>query len=109
MLERANHQHFLLEKTMVALCRENGLRTKTNQHIDVLAENDHESIIFEMKSSGPGATRAQIRRALSQLFEYRYLYRKSLRAKHFLCIVIERKPRGAQEWLIPYLLHSEWG
>jgi hypothetical protein len=75
---------------------------KQNQHIDVLAENDHESIIFEMKSSGPGATRARIRRALSQLFEYRYLYRKSLRAKHFLCIVIERKPRGAQEWVIPY-------
>jgi hypothetical protein len=97
MLERANHQHFLLEKTMVALCRENGLRTKTNQHI-VLAENDHESIIFEMKISGPGATRAQIRRALSQLFEYRYLYRENLRTKQFLCIVIERKPRSAHEW-----------
>jgi hypothetical protein len=56
-----------------------------------------------MKSSGPGATRAQIRRALSQLFEYRYLYRESLRAKQHLCVVIERKPRGTQEWLIPYL------
>jgi hypothetical protein len=103
VLERANHQHFLLEKAMVALCRENGLRTRTNRHIDVLAENDNESIIFEMKSSGPGATRAQIRRALSQLFEYRYLYRESLQAKQHLCVVIERKPRGTQEWLIPYL------
>lgn len=102
-LERANYQHFLLEKAVVALCREAGLQTSTNRHIDVLVQNDQESIIFEMKSSGPGAIRAQIRRALSQVFEYRYLYRDHLKAKQHLCIAIERKPRGAQEWFIEYL------
>jgi len=102
-LERANYQHFLLEQALVSLCGEAGLSTQSNRHVDLLARNDENAIIFEMKSSGPRATRSQVRRALSQVLEYKYLYREQLPAACHLCIVIERRPRGAQEWLIEYL------
>lgn len=102
-LERANTQHFLLEKSIAALCTEVGLQASSNGHIDVLAQNEKESIIFEMKSANAWTARSQIRRALSQLFEYRYLYGNVLRPRIHLCVVIERKPKGQQGWLIEYL------
>lgn len=103
VLERCNRQHYLLEVAMQRMCSNLGLRTETSRFIDLLARNDHEAVLFEMKSSSAKATRTQLRRALSQVLEYRYLYRDKLPATVHLCVVIERRPRGVKEWMIDYL------
>lgn len=102
-LERANTQHFLLEKRIYEVCKERGLSPKTNKHIDLIVDGDKISLLFEMKSSSLDAIRSQLRRAVSQLLEYRYLYRKKLKATVLLCVVLERKPRGRIAWLAGYL------
>jgi hypothetical protein len=67
------------------------------------------SIIFEMKTCTPTDIDAPLRQAISQLLEYRYLYRSSLRPDVRLCAVIERRPRGGCEWLMGYLEHLRIG
>jgi hypothetical protein len=74
--ERANNQHYLLEKAITALCREVGASCQFNRHIDLIAKFGAKSVVFEMKSCTPTAVRPQLRRAVSQLLEYRYLYRE---------------------------------
>jgi hypothetical protein len=103
LLERANNQHFLLEKLVSDGCRAGGLHPQYNVHMDLIVETALGSILFEMKSCQIGSTRSQIRRAVSQVFEYSYIYRN--RVKHTIqpCIVVERRPRGIDEWLIEYV------
>ena len=103
VLDRANSQHFLLEERICKLCRDRGLEPKTNRHIDLVVDSQDTSIVFEMKSCGLAAIRGQIRRAISQLLEYRFLYRYSLKPQVIVCAVVERKPRGRLTWLIGYL------
>jgi hypothetical protein len=103
VLERANIQHFLLEERICKLCRAQGLAPMSNKHVDLVVDARDTSIIFEMKSCGPSAIRSQLRRAISQLLEYRFLYREKLRPEVVLCAVIERKPQGRLTWLISYL------
>jgi len=102
-LERADAQHFWLEERIFKLCKENGLIAMTSKYVDLTVEDEKTSILFEMKSCRPGAIRAQIRRAVSQLLEYQYLYRKKLKPKVVLCAVVERKPRGNLSWMVSYL------
>jgi hypothetical protein len=109
LLERANGQHFLLEKMMKQTCTDAGHDAKYNVHIDLFVETKTGSLLFEMKSCTLGSTRSQIRRAVSQVFEYPYIYRDELTKPIQRCIVIERKPRGSNEWLIKYVEFLEIG
>lgn len=102
-LERADSQHYWLEDRIFRLCKENGLAAMSSKYVDLTVEQNETSVFFEMKSCHPGAIRAQLRRAVSQLLEYRYLYREKLRAKVVLCAVVERKPQGKLTWMIGYL------
>ncbi len=108
-LERANYQHWVLEKAIADLCRNQGHKVKTNRHIDLLSETKGVSILFEMKSCPPGAVRAQVRRAISQLLEYRFLYRDKLKADVRLCAVVERRPSGSVAWLGEFVESLEIG
>jgi hypothetical protein len=103
LLERANGQHFLLEEMMAAICNKNGHTPIYNAYIDLFIESNAGTLLFEMKSCTISSTRSQIRRAISQVFEYSYLYRDKLRPHVQGCIVVERKPRGADQWLIKYV------
>jgi hypothetical protein len=96
-------QHYWLEKAMVDLCSANKIVPLTNRHIDLLVHVGSVSVIFEMKSCAPGDISTPLRRGISQLLEYRYLYRKKLGPDVRLCMVIERRPRGGYEWLVGYL------
>ncbi len=102
-LERANYQHWVLEKAVADLCKERGHRVRTTVHIDLLAESSDTSVVFEMKSCTLTAVRSQVRRAVSQLLEYRFLYRDRLKKDVRLCVVVERKPSGPLVWLCGYL------
>jgi hypothetical protein len=103
VLERANNQHFLLEKQICALCKDRSLEPMTNRHIDLVVDSADISVVFEMKSCSLNAIRGQIRRAIGQLLEYRYLYRDNLKSLVVACAVVERKPRGRLTWLIGYV------
>lgn len=107
--ERADTQHFQLEKAIADLCSANGVRPLTSRHIDVLARVGSVCTVFEMKSCGPTDVADPLRRGLYQLLEYRYLYRNKLGPDVRLCIVIERRPRGGFEWLMGYLEHLQIG
>lgn len=86
---------------MAACCIASGHSVSDTEYIDLLISGDVK-IIFEMKSCTFNSIRSQVRRGVSQLFEYAYLYRNQL-SNPILCMVIERKPRGATEWLIDYV------
>lgn len=108
-LERANGQHFMLEKRISQMCKERGLIPKTNKHVDLMVSSADASILFEMKSCSIAAVRGQLRRAISQLLEYRYIYRRTLNKNVRMCIVLERKPRGGASWLLGYVESLDLG
>jgi len=111
LLERANTQHFVLEKMMSEVCRQNGFSVHQTVFIDMLGRKQSASVIFEMKSCTIPNIRGQVRRGISQLLEYRYLYRAEVSDPH-LCLVVERKPRGNSAWLMDYVeslgIHLIW-
>lgn len=103
--ERANTQHWFLEKAIVDLCSASGVIPFTNTHVDLLVSSGRISIVFEMKSCAPLGIAGPLRRAVWQLLEYKYLYRDELGTDVRLCVVIERRPRASYEWLIGFLQH----
>jgi hypothetical protein len=101
--ERSNFQHWQLEKSIVDLCLANKYQPLTNRHIDLLCNVGTVSVIFEVKACPLHDIAGPIRRAVVELFEYRYLYRDALMSTVKLCIVSDRRPRSGYEWTIGYL------
>jgi len=102
LLERAHSQHHLLQRLAADICDADGLIVHDTILIDILARGVDKNIIFEMKSCSVTSLRSQVRRGVSQLLEYAFLYRREVKAPQ-LCLVIERKPQGANKWLIEYV------
>jgi hypothetical protein len=61
------------------------------------------SVVAEVKSCNQGNIHSQIRRGVSQLLEYRYVYRDDLIEPIHLLLVLEVEPRSDKRWLIDYL------
>lgn len=64
------------------------------------------TFIFEMKSSDSSILVEQVRKAVSQLYEYRYRYNDSqqIRQNAVLVIVLQQQPMNNLFWLKNYLL-----
>ena len=74
-MQRRNLAHKELVDKMDELLRGLGAEPKENEHIDLFSQIPGDGFfIFEMKSGGEGIL-DQIRKGLSQLYEYRYRYR----------------------------------
>jgi hypothetical protein len=101
--ERANQSHFLLEELAARAIRSLGLAPKYNEHIDMYFVTPHGTVLAEVKSCDIGNIHSQIRKGISQLFEYRYVYRKILGRNPLLVLIIEAEPIGSKSWLIGYL------
>ncbi len=101
LLERANAQHFLLEKRMADICKESGCLVKESLYVDLLAQKGGMYLMFEMKSCTYNTLRSQVRRGISQLLEYRYLHRQDYPNVR-LCLVLERRPAVHNEWLVDF-------
>jgi len=98
-LERATNAHIALVNLVAKRIREKGGIPKSNQLIDLAVRLDQD-YIFEMKSTNDDNVRSQVRKGMSQLYEYRYLQNKP-DAK--LILVVE-KPLGiSHSWLIDYM------
>lgn len=100
--ERANQIHWKLIDVKSSFLDARNLEPLANEHIDLFADDQGDIILYEMKSVGSksGNLLAQVRKAVAQLYEYRYIY-KEPNAK--LCIVTNHEIAKKDDWLIDYL------
>ncbi|MDF5739977.1 MULTISPECIES: hypothetical protein [unclassified Nostoc] len=105
-LQRRNLVHKELIDKMESWLRNIGANPKENEHIDLFAKIPGDgSFIFEMKSGGDSLLE-QIRKGLSQLYEYRYRYRSVIDDPHIsLCLVLPENPITIS-WVTDYLCND---
>ncbi len=98
-LDRATNAHIALVNLVAQRVRESGGIPKSNQLIDLAVRLDRD-YIFEMKSTNGDNVRSQVRKGMSQLYEYRYLQNKPS-AK--LILVVEKPLGESQAWMLDYI------
>ena len=98
--ERANLIHQKLVDCVSARLLGRGVQPMQDTLIDLHGEKDGDGILFEMKSVQSDNYSVQIRRAISQLYEYRYI-RGFSGAR--LCIVTNALDGQPAAWLDEYL------
>jgi len=99
--EKANREHARILSILAASLRLKGYIVSENTFVDLYTATDGQQFIFEVKSNNTRNTLSQIRKAIAQLYEYRY---RSASPDAVLCIVLQEKP--IQEWVIDYLLND---
>ena len=98
--ERANASHQRLVHMVAQRINSHGARPTTNAIIDLAAEIDDSGFIFEMKSTTDKNVKTQVRKGISQLYEYRYLQRAT---NAQLVLVIERPLDKSNRWMGDYI------
>jgi len=98
-LERANAAHSTLVNLVANQLREIGQIPKSNKFIDLAVRIDQD-YIFEMKSTTETNAKSQIRKGVSQLYEYQYL--QNLDDAN-LVLVIENPLYEDVRWMENYL------
>jgi len=99
--EKANREHARILNMLASTLRFRGYSVSENTFVDLFVKIKEQPVIFEVKSNRHHNVLSQIRKAIAQLYEYRYRM-KQLSA--ILCIVLQQKP--TQEWIIDYLLND---
>lgn len=97
-LERANNEHKRTQKVLEDFLHENGFRLSNSKLIDLMSEIGGKVSIYEVKSINQENERSQVRHAVSQLFEYRFLH-KMPNADLYIVFSTEL----FSGWLIEYL------
>lgn len=101
-LERANNTHRHLVNLMADRIKAAQSIPKQNRLIDLSANINREVFLFEMKSTTEDNVRDQIRKGISQLYEYRYIQDVSAN----LVLVLDNHPAREEAWLVDYLLND---
>ena len=99
--ERASQAHDMLTKLVAGKIRTAGGIPKQNKLIDLAARVGDKDYIFEMKSTTQRNFHSQVRAAISQLYEYRYLYSMP---NSNLVVVIENPPPDDRRWMLDYVI-----
>lgn len=97
--EKANREHSRILNMLAAIIRTQGYEVYENTFIDLYSNINDLTYIFEIKSNNSKNTLSQIRKAVSQLYEYRYRCQQD---NAILCLVMQEKP--SQDWVIDYLI-----
>lgn len=100
-IERANKAHQALVNMVASRVRRAGSIPRFNHLVDLSATIDEIPYFFEMKSNTSKNFHFQFRRAISQLYEYRYL-QGAMTAK--LVIIMEQPPTKSDEWMLDYAI-----
>jgi hypothetical protein len=100
--ERANLSHFSLEKHLADLAKAKGLTPKYNQNIDLYFKKGNSCVLVEVKSCTDDNFHSQIRKAISQLFEYRFVYKELLGSDVTMLLLMETAPPKEKTWLVDY-------
>ena len=88
---------------MESKIRRTGALPRRNRHLDLAAHIGPKHCLFEMKSTTKSNIQSQIRRGVSQLYEYRYLQGVP-DAK--LVLVIEKPLSRSLAWMSDYLIQD---
>jgi hypothetical protein len=99
-LERANLTHYRLVAGKSLFLKSLGLPAVETPLIDLWSQTADAQVIYEMKSLSGVNFVSQIRRAVAQLYEYRYAYK---RPEARLCVVTNGQPDPSVDWYIDYL------
>lgn len=101
--ERANQIHAKLINAKSAFLHDKGFLPQDTKHIDLFSDTENGSVLYEMKSVQDSQRNvlSQIRKAIAQLYEYRYLYKMPADR---LCIVTNLEISAENEWLSDYLI-----
>lgn len=99
-VERARTSHKTLVNLMAGRLREAGSIPKSNRFVDLSARWQGSDYLFEMKSTTESNLESQIRRGLSQLYEYRFI-QDARNAK--LVLVLENSLPMKLGWIERYL------
>lgn len=103
--ERRTLAHKLMMSLLGDYLRRRGAEPKESPHIDLYAEiPDDGAYLFEIKSGGENLL-AQVRKGISQLYEYRFRYRDEIRGDAVLCLVLPNAPTGIP-WLEEYVCND---
>lgn len=98
--ERANRAHAELVRAMAHELHASGSTAYSSPLLDLFAQRDSITFVFEMKSCTSRNFHRQVRQGVAQLLEYSYRYK--LR-NPVLCLVLESEPTGRDAWLIDYV------
>lgn len=103
--QRRNLEHKILVEKVDSILRSIGASPMENEHIDVYADIPSDgAFIFEVKSGGENILE-QVRKGLSQLYEYRFRYKNLLNPDLHLCMVLPSEPMEIP-WIIEYLCND---
>jgi hypothetical protein len=102
-LERANASHLRLERILAGLLKQAGCEPRNSSAIDMYARTANGTVLVEIKSCHSNNVHAQIRRGLSQLLEYEFIYRNVLGPLSAKALLIETEPPARKRWLVELL------
>ncbi len=105
--ERAGRAHQFLERLMAEAAASKGYVALNNENIDLYFETPTGTVLAEVKSCHGNNVHSQIRRGISQLFEYRYYYREVLGENVTMVLVLEMPPPGDKAWLFDFLRYLD--
>jgi hypothetical protein len=100
--ERANISHHALEKMLAKIAKGLGLKPRYNQNIDIYFDIGDCSLLAEIKSCTDDNFHAQIRKGISQLFEYRFYHKELLQPEVQMLLLVETPPPKGKTWLVDY-------
>lgn len=101
--ERASKAHYGLEKILAETARLLRYEPKYNEHIDIYFDTPNGTVLAEIKSANSGNYHSQIRKGVSQLFEYRFVYKDLIGMSPTFLLIVEVPPPRGKFWLIEYL------
>ena len=98
--DRANIDHWNLITAKSEFLHDRKFSPIENELIDLYVEDKKDVIIYEMKSMTKKNFRSQLRKAIAQLYEYRYIFSAP---KARICMVTNFPISKKQDWAIDYL------
>ena len=101
--ERANSSHYMLEEIIADVAKALGFSPKRNQNIDMYFDTPNGPVLLEIKSCTDTNFHAQLRKGISQLFEYRFLYQNLLGSEAAMVLLMESAPPADKGWLVKYV------
>ena len=106
LLEKATRRHADTLEKLASYISNFGMEPiEDPDSFDLYGENDNHGCLFEVKSWTKSNIKDQIRKAVAQLYEYKWRAADMLKEELGLYIVLDREPTGyIDEWVPGYLL-----
>ena len=96
--DRANSEHERLRALLANKIKSYGEFPTWNKYVDLAVSMNEQDFIIEVKTSQN--VRSQVRRGISQLYEYRYL---QARPNASLILLLEKPLSGDEAWMLDYV------